>query len=142
MKNTKSILLLLALIVSFLPAALTYADTTNSIRPELRQGSFSCDSATIDSATALHKAGWTYIMPQPKSAQAAWGNRDGRTTWYIGYWKNDKDRSTSLSQPVKNDAGQFVGDGKGGPAWRRGGSPRTPTKIEWLCSNTGGVPPN
>ena len=29
-------------------------------------------------------------MPQPKSRQAAWGNGDGRTTWFYGFWDNEK----------------------------------------------------
>src|ERR1051325_8461985 len=120
------------LLLSLLMQGLALADA-NSIPSELRSGSFSCDKATIQTALDIKHAGWTYLMPEPKSPQAAWGNPDGRTTWWIGYWVNDKDHSTSLEQP-KKDKGRLVGDGKGGRAWRRGGSPLRPSKVEWLCS--------
>ena len=83
------------------------SQTTNSIPAELRQGNFSCDKATIQSALELTRAGWTYIMPGPKSPQAAWGNTDGRTTWWIGYWINGKDNSTSLTRPKKDADGKI-----------------------------------
>ncbi len=130
----------LLLFFLFLPHHSVEAQNTNS-HPEVRQFSFPCDKTTIERAVALHRAGWVYIMPQPKSPQAAWGNRDGRTTWYVGYWLNERAHVTSLTQPVKDDKGEFVGDGSGGPRWRRGGSPFAPTKIEWLCSKAGGIPP-
>jgi hypothetical protein len=141
MKRMKSLVALFALIVSLIPGTVACAADATAIPPELRQGSVSCDKATIETALVLKHAGWMYTMPQPKSPQAAWGNRDGRTTWYIGYWSNDKTHATSSAQPKKDDKGELVGDGKGMPAWRRGGSPAAPTKIEWLCSKTGGIDP-
>jgi len=140
MQHHKISVALPVLILSLLLPALASAQT-NSIPPELRAGNFSCDKATIQTAVELKHAGWTYIMPEPKSPQAAWGNHDGRTTWWVGYWVNDKDRSTSSGQPKKDENGKLVGDRKGFKAWRRGGSPPRPTKIEWLCSKTGGVEP-
>ncbi len=131
----------LLLVFLFLPQHSVEAQNTNSQPPEVRQFSFSCDKATIEYAVVLRHAGWVYIMPQPKSPQAAWGNRDGRTTWWVGYWLNDKTQATSLTQPAKDDEGVFVGDGSGGRRWRRGGSPLAPTKIEWLCSKAGGIAP-
>jgi hypothetical protein len=125
------------LVVSFQ----AFAQNTNSIPSELRQGSFSCDRATIEKALALNRAGWVCVMPRPKSPQAAWGNPDGRTTWWVGYWSNEKTRATSLSAPEKDDKGQLVGDGNGGSRWRRGGCPLAPSKIEWLCSKSGRVSP-
>jgi hypothetical protein len=80
-------------------------------------------------------------MPEPKSHQAAWGNHDGRTTWWVGYWVNRRTGATSSSQPKMDSTGEFVGDGNGFRAWRRGGTPRPPSKIEWLCSSYGGMPP-
>jgi hypothetical protein len=68
-------------------------------------------------------------MPVPKTKQAAWGKRDGRTTWFVGYRINIKTQSTSSSQPARDDKGQFTGDGNGGPAWRCGGSPLAPMKT-------------
>jgi len=108
---------------------------------ELRKG-ISCDDATTQTALELKRAGWTYNMPEPKSAKAAWGVRDGRTTWWVGYWTNERNNSRSSIQPTKNAQGQLVGDGQGNRSWRRGGSPAAPSQIEWLCSKSGGVPPN
>ncbi len=79
-------------------------------------------------------------MPQPKSAKASWGNTDGRTTWYVGYWINKKTNDNSSATPKLKD-GKYIGDGKGSPGWRRGGSPRRPTKLEWLLSKYGGIKP-
>jgi len=46
-----------------------------------------------DLGERLTKDGWCFVPPRPKSAQAAPGNTDGRTTWWIGYWEN-----TSISE--------------------------------------------
>lgn len=128
-----SIALAFVCVFSSLPAA-------SPIPSGLRSG-IVCDDATIAAARALTDQGWVYTMPRPKSPQAAWGNRDGRTTWYVGYWTNAKTRATSSKQPTKDPDGNYVGDGLGGPSWRRGGSPPPPSKIEWLCSKDGGIPP-
>ena len=119
-----------------------FTQTTNNAPPELRSATFSCDKATLQTALDLKHAGWTYHMPEPKSPQAAWGNPDGRTTWWIGYWTNRKNSSTSEAQPTRDDSGKFVGDGNGSRRWRRGGSPGLPKKIEWLCSEDGGIEPH
>lgn len=79
-------------------------------------------------------------MPEPKSAKAAWGVRDGRTTWWVGYWDNPLTRQTSSATPTKVD-GKWVGDGQGTPGWRRGGTPGAPTVLEWLLSKSGGIKP-
>jgi hypothetical protein len=141
MKHLKSLLAAILLIPFFVAGPQLHAQITNSIPSELRARNFTCDKATIQTAIAIRHAGWTYIMPQPKSPQAAWGNRDGRTTWWIGYWINGKNDATSLTQPIAKADSQWVGDGKGGHIWRRGGSPPPPSKIEWLCSTHGGIPP-
>ncbi len=133
--------MLFALMLSLITGIGVGAENSTSIPPELRQGTFACDKSTIETALALQRSGWTYTMPKPKSPQAAWGNKDGRTTWFVGYWSNEKSRSTSAAQPEKDSKGEFVGDGKGAPSWRRGGSPSLPTKIEWLCSKEGGISP-
>lgn len=88
----------------------------------------------------MQKQGWEYIMPQPKSPQARWGNRDGRTTWWVGYWTNHITNETSENIPNFN-SGKYKGDNKGGRAWRRGGSPGVPSKLEWLLSKHGGIEP-
>ena len=129
-----------ALAALFLVCGLVCAATAAPIPLPLR-GGIECDTARIALALELNQQGWVYIMPQPKSPQAAWGNRDGRTTWWIGYWVNERTNATSLSQPTKDAKGIYIGDGGGGPRWRRGGSPPLPTIIEWLCSRSGGIPP-
>jgi hypothetical protein len=138
----KLLALPLIALLAFLVPEHTFAETTNSIPAELRAAKFSCDQATIQAALELKRAAWTYIMPEPKSAQAAWGNTDKRTTWWVGYWVNGTDRSTSATQPKNDASGKLTGDGTGGRAWQRGGSPGFPSKIEWLCSTSGGVEPH
>ena len=138
LKHLFALVVLMLGAVSCTPAA----DTTNSIPLELRSGDFSCDKSTIQTAAELKHAGWTYIMPEPKSPQAAWGNYDGRTTWWVGYWVNRTTSATSFTQPTINSNGEIIGDGNGYLAWRRGGTPPPPTEIEWLCSSYGGIPPH
>ena len=101
---------------------------------ELRPGR---DANEEDLATAreLVTRGWTYVMPRPKSSRAAWGNSDGRTTWWTGYWMNTSSGRASGEQPSAADG--YRGDGIK-PGWRRGGSPANPTDVQWLCSESGG----
>lgn len=49
-------------------------------------------------------------MPKPKSSQAAWGNFDGRTTWYYGYWYNVETKAYSKETPTKKSNGYYYGD--------------------------------
>jgi len=113
----------------------------NKIPSFLRQG-ISANKATIITAVKMYLQGWRYTMPEPKSAQAAWGNYDGRTTWFYGYWHNIKIEAVSSSTPILKSNGRFVGDGQDQRNYyRNGGSPRWPTKIEWLLSESGGVEP-
>jgi len=133
-KDTISrILWILALLIMFL------GNSFAQIPQGLRRG-IEADSATVQKALEMKRQGWTYIMPAPKSAQAAWGNRDGRTTWWAGYWKNNKTNETSSSEPIL-DNGRYRGDNNGVRYWRKGGTPPPPTKIEWLLSTSGGIPP-
>lgn len=127
------------LLVSFLMVLLVPMLFPQEIPSELR-GGIQADQATIQKALEMKHQGWIYIMPAPKSAQAAWGNRDGRTTWWLGYWVNGKTKQTSSEEPVLKD-GKYVGDDQGVRVWRRGGSAPAPSKIEWLLSNGGGIPP-
>jgi len=142
MKTKPALILvaLFALIVAILSSSFAAGPEPVPIPPQLRQG-VGCDTVTVATALELVNQGWGYTMPRPKSAQAAWGNTDGRTTWYVGYWSNTKTRGTSSITPAKGNDGQYVGDGKGMAFWRRGGSPRPPTKLEWLCPKSGGIPP-
>lgn len=104
----------------------------------LRSGVNASD-AEIKQASELKSLGWEYTMPQPKSAKASWGNSDGRTTWWNGYWVNRKtNRNSSVTPSSLND---YKGDGIENRGWRRGGAPGRPTMIEWLCSTSGGIPP-
>ena len=104
----------------------------------LREG-IDASSEEIQIASQLVSLGWEYHMPSPKSSQARWGNTDGRTTWWNGYWINNNTNTISSSQPQGSNG--YEGDGKDPRGWRRGGSPRYPTAIEWLCSKSGGVRP-
>jgi hypothetical protein len=77
MKSLRAMLVLPALMVALFTAAL-HAQTTNSIQSVpipsvLRKGNFECDLPTIQAAIELKAAGWTYVMPEPKSSEAAWG---------------------------------------------------------------------
>jgi len=109
------------------------------IPASLRDG-IKADQKTIDTALAMQEQGWEYRMPRPKSNQAAWGNGDGRTTWWNGYWINEKTKQNSNGTP-KLKEGVYAGDGLAQSGWRRGGSPRFPNKLEWLLSKSGGVAP-
>lgn len=108
--------------------------------PTPLRGGIKVDQDTISIALAMQEQGWAYTMPRPKSKQARWGNTDGRTTWWVGYWYNEKTKKYSSATPKLKD-GVCLGNGKGGSGWRRGGSPRRPTKLEWLLSKSGGIPP-
>src|SRR5689334_2130046 len=115
MKTIRSLLLVLILGLTF--SDFIFAETTNSVPSGLRTG-VTCDKKSIETALALKQSGWTYVMPEPKSPQAAWGHRDGRTTWWVGYWTNDKSHLTSAAQPKKNEKGEWNGDGNGVRFWR------------------------
>jgi hypothetical protein len=108
--------------------------------PSSLRGGITADQATISQALEMQKAGWVYTMPEPKSAKAAWGVTDGRTTWWVGHWDNSITVQTSAETPKKTGS-KWVGDNQGSQGWRRGGCPRTPTKLEWLLSKSGGIKP-
>jgi hypothetical protein len=119
----------------------------STLRPDtlpsfLRQGT-QVDVATQTTAVEMYLQGWRYTMPSPKSAQAGWGNTDGRTTWWNGYWLNSSTVPVQVSatQPQKKENGLYYGDGQDPRGWRNGGSPRCPTKLEWLLSSGGGIAP-
>jgi hypothetical protein len=113
----------------------------NQIPDFLRQG-ITVDKQTLRIAVEMNLQGWEYIMPQPKSAQAEWGNYDGRTTWWNGYWYNYKTETYSRETPQKRSNGYYYGDEQNDKDyWRNGGSPDSPTKLEWLLSTSGGVKP-
>ena len=115
--------------------------TDNHIPTFLRQG-ISVDKHTLIVAVEMYLQGWRYTMPNPKSSQASWGNYDGRTTWWKGYWHNQKTNKYSSTTPHKKADGYYCGDAQNNSGyWRNGGSPGTPTKIEWLLSDYGGVRP-
>lgn len=89
----------------------------------------------IQTATKMAEQAWRYTLPQPKSAQAMWGNYDGRTTWWYGYWKNIKTKQYSQDTPRKTRTGAYLGDGQNlSGYYRKGGSPRNPTVVEEILS--------
>src|SRR5262245_34346531 len=71
------------------PLESTSADDVTAARKTLRPGA-KATAAETQTAAEMRAQGWSYTMPQPKSAQARWGNRDGRTTWFNGFWQNTK----------------------------------------------------
>lgn len=104
----------------------------------LRQG-VSASDQDILIACEMYEQGWTYTMPQPKSAKAAWGVSDGRTTWYYGWWHNSKTGAYSDTTPRKSSSGLYLGDGQNSAnQWRNGGSPGRPDIFMYLLSRSGG----
>jgi hypothetical protein len=128
------------LLVASLLSLVVICQPLGSEIPGSLRGGINVDQNTINIALEMQQKGWEYIMPSPKSSKASWGNTDGRTTWWVGYWHNNKTNKFSSSTP-KLIKGEYVGDDSGGSGWRRGGSPRTPTKLEWLLSKSGGIKP-
>lgn len=78
----------------------------NAIPSFLRQG-IDVSKQTLITAVEMYYQGWRYTMPQPKSAQAYWGNGDGRTTWWKGYWYNNKTKTYSATTPTKQKNGNY-----------------------------------
>lgn len=137
----------LALILAcglFFAGGAVWAKQSVSIPSSLRQDipirvATGLNQATIDTALAMQRDGWRYIMPDPKSSQASWSNHDGRTTWWAGYWKNARTGVTSSMTPYWDEVqGQFIGDDDGERSWSTGGAPRYPNDYEWLLSSGGG----
>ena len=98
---------------------------------------------TLVTAVEMYLQGWRYTMPVPKSSQARWGNTDGRTTWYKGYWYNKETGRYSKATPEKASNGRYYGDRQNeSNQWGNGGSPPYPSKLQWLLSTYGGVRPD
>lgn len=116
-----------------------YSSLKENVIPSfLRQG-IKVNVQTLKEAVAIYKQGWRYTMPEPKSRQACWGNYDGRTTWWYGYWYNIKTKKYSKDDLHKQLNGEYKGDNQQMKGYyRRGGSPSAPTKIQWLLSSSGG----
>ncbi len=110
----------------------------NQIPNYLRQG-IQANRNEIIQAIQMYEQGWRYTMPRPKSTQAAWGNSDGRTTWYSGWWNNKITNHYSRTTPEKSNSGLYLGDSQNDSnTWRRGGSPYRPDVYMWLLSPSGG----
>jgi len=110
--------------------------------PDFLRSGIKANKSTIKTAVEMSLQGWHYTMPIPKSSQAIWGNSDGRTTWWKGYWYNNKTKKYSRDTPQKQSNGHYYGDRQNDNGnWRNGGSPNYPSKIEWLLSSSGGVKP-
>ncbi|NIJ45519.1 hypothetical protein FHR24_001987 [Wenyingzhuangia heitensis] len=118
-----------------------FSTIKDNIIPKLLRQGISVNKKTLVTAIELKIQGWKYTMPRPKSSKAYWGNRDGRTTWYNGYWKNNKTNKYSGIIPKKHTDGYYYGDNQNNTGWRNGGSPSFPSKIEWLLSTNGGIKP-
>lgn len=119
-----------------------FSSLRDDVIPDFLRKGISVDKHTLIIAVEMHFQGWQYTMPKPKSSQAYWGNQDGRTTWWNGYWYNSKTRKYSDKTPTKESNEKYYGDAqKKKGYWRNGGSPRRPTKLEWLLSKSGGVKP-
>lgn len=104
----------------------------------LRDGVKASDNQILI-ACEIYSQGWVYVMPRPKSSQASWGNWDGRTTWYNGYWHNAKTNLYSNTTPIKKKSGLYLGDNQNySNTWRNGGTPPTPDVYMFLLSNSGG----
>ncbi len=121
-------------------SALEHQRASQTIDQSSLRSGINANQKTIKKALRMQVQGWEYSMPRPKSAQAAWGNSDGRTTWWPGYWHNSKTGEYSRTIP-RLEGNVFKGDGQERPGWRRGGSPRRPNKLEWLLSKRGGIRP-
>lgn len=124
------------------PEAEANAESPTSLPDEAGADVRECPTATPEEvalAKRLISLGWEYRMPRPKSDKAAWGNSDGRTTWWPGYWIQQPSGRTSASVP--NEADGFAGDNAASTGWRRGGSPGRPSRIQWMCSKSGGIQP-
>ncbi|MCH4895855.1 hypothetical protein E0494_03990 [Marinilabiliaceae bacterium JC040] len=110
----------------------------NEIPSFLNQGII-VKASIIKEAILLYYQGWRYQMPIPKSRQACWGNCDGRTTWWYGYWYNIKNNSFSRSKPKQRANGLYIGDDQNQKGYyRKGGSPSKPTKLHLLLSFSDG----
>ncbi|WP_321282132.1 hypothetical protein [Marinifilum fragile] len=119
-----------------------FSTLTNNNIPKFLRSGISVDKQTLRIAVEMYLQGWRYIMPRPKSSQAYWGNSDGRTTWWKGYWYNSKTYKYSRIRPVKQSSGYYKGDEQNDKGyWSNGGSPAYPSKIDWLLSSSGGVKP-
>ena len=113
----------------------------NEIPDFLRSG-IKVNKKILTTAVEMYLQGWRYTMPKPKSNQASWGNSDGRTTWWYGYWYNTSTKKYSTSKPEKQSNGLYFGNDQNKKgSYRNGGSPRYPSKIDWLLSTSGGVKP-
>lgn len=97
---------------------------------------YSASSREVEEAYSLAAQGWRYNLPQPKSPQAAWGNSDGRTTWWYGYWKNSQTGKHSSTKPKLSKTGIWAGDDQNlAGYYRRGGSPAYPSRVERILSD-------
>jgi len=96
---------------------------------------YSASNRELEESFSLAVQGWRYTLPQPKSSQAAWGNNDGRTTWWYGYWKNSLTGKHSSTKPSLSKAGVWIGNDQNMAGYyRRGGSPAYPNKVELILS--------
>ena len=82
-----------------------FATIKDDVIPGFLRKGINADAQTIKIAVEMYLQGWRYTMPVPKSAKAAWGYHDGRTTWFYGYWYNTKTKDYSQETPIKKANG-------------------------------------
>lgn len=113
-------------------------DKASQYRKNLRQG-VKASEEEIAQACEMYMQGWRYTMPEPKSKKAAWGNYDRRTTWFRGWWYNEKTKQYSDTTPKKAKNGLYLGDNQNNAySWTNGGSPAYPDVYMYLLSSSGG----
>jgi hypothetical protein len=128
----KKVLLLLIISTLFLFSCVTIPES--HFQPLTYNNIDYSPPTIINKESEMRSEGWRYVMPQPKSPQAAWGNTDGRTTWWVGYWINNKTGENSSDAPILIN-GKYKGDNKAcAGCWRRGGSPMRPSTLEEALS--------
>lgn len=110
-------------------------DNGLELRIQSAGNNFSASESDLKEAYSLAVQGWRYTLPQPKSRQSAWGNSDGRTTWWYGYWRNIETNEYSSRKPELGQSGMWIGNGQNQSGYyRRGGSPTYPSKVELILS--------
>ena len=138
-------LVMFALACSLLPLAHTaWAKKGVKIPSSLRQTlpiqvATTLDQPTIDTALAMQRDGWRYMMPRPKDRHTSWRNYNSEGIWWAGYWQNSFMGMVSTVTPYwDEEVGRYVGNRKGGIFWYEGPPPEYPDIYEWLLSSGGG----
>lgn len=104
----------------------------------LRQNINATDQEII-TACEMRQQGWIYIMPAPKSDEAAWFNFDADAEWYNGWWSNFHTQKYSKTTPILQPNGRYEGDDIDlSNTFSKGKSPSKPDIYMFLLSDCGG----